>query len=257
MASLALAFGLGAGGAYAIPADTLPGGMSYESVGLNGADNSRSSTTVGELDYTGHPGCGGVCTATTTLGADPGESISMDEVLYKGGGGGYTTAEIGYYFKVLGTGTTTIHLHAADSLVSLGGSSAQTYLLIGLAGNNPTNFYNFTNAGYIYQDTDCANRCSSGVANYTAPSPLAADKVLVIARGMTYFVDEALYLYANNSGIQTTVSADPTFSTAPGDTIEFSPGVTSAVPEPAAWTMMLFGVAVLGAATRARRKALA
>src|ERR1700677_775740 len=83
MSALVLAFGLSAGNVYA----ALPAPVSYEYFGLNFADNIVTSDAVGTLTYTGGPGCGGICTATTSLGADPSETIDVDQVIYEGTGG--------------------------------------------------------------------------------------------------------------------------------------------------------------------------
>jgi hypothetical protein len=118
--SSAAVLGLAAGVAHAVPA-----AISYEYFGLNYADNEATSNTVGVLDYTGGPGCGGTCTATTALGHDPSETIDVDQVVYDGGGGGYSLAELGYYFKIPGSGQTTIHIHAGDSLQATANGFAQ------------------------------------------------------------------------------------------------------------------------------------
>ena len=241
----AAALGVATGVAYAVPA-----AISYEYFGLNFALSEATSHTVGVLDYTGGDGCGGTCTATTALGHDPSETIDVDQVVYDGTGGGYSMAELGYYFEVPGSGTTMVHIHAGDSLHATANGYAQAYLAVGPANIYYTSFNNFLS--YTYQDTDCLEYCDEGVGG--APRPLPSNQALVVTRGQYYLVEEWIQVGAATSGVQLTDSADPTITTSPGDTILFSPGVLSAVPEPAAWTLMIVGFTGLGAAARTRRR---
>ena len=83
----------------------LPNAVSYEYVGLNYASNVVTSSTVGTLEYTGLPGCGGLCSATTQLGAIPSVSATVNEVyfdIYHTAGGGVQST-LGYYIEYLNT----------------------------------------------------------------------------------------------------------------------------------------------------------
>jgi hypothetical protein len=246
--ALSAALACAAGAAHA----ALPSAVSYEYIGLNFAENIQTSSAIGTLDYTGGPGCGGVCTMTTALGADPSETIKVDEVVFEGTSGGGVDAQLGYYFEVPGSGMTTLDLHSADSLTSAGGNVSQAYIAVGPAGTEYTSLNNFLS--YSYQDTDCAGACTIGVANYTAPLPLPADQALAISKGTLYFLEEWVHVSPTPAGVQVTDEADPTLTGAPGTTILFSPGVTSAIPEPSTWSIMLLGVGSLGAAMRSRRR---
>ncbi len=246
-AMAALALGLAASSAHALPAP-----VSYEYFGLNFAINLQTSSTFGTLDYTGSPGCGGICTATTTLGSDPTETVEVYQVPYMGTGGGYSEAALGYYLEVMGSGVTTIYLHAGDSLMAPPSGFAQAYIAVGPAAMAYSSDNNFMS--YAYQDTDCAGYCADGVANAYTPLPLPADQPISIDEGVLYFVAEFVEIGAATSETQLTVMADPTFTAAPGVTILYSPGVTSGVPEPAAWSMMLVGFGGLGAAQRMSRR---
>jgi hypothetical protein len=229
----------------------LPSAVSYEYIGLNFAENIQTSSTIGTLNYDGGPGCGGVCTLTTALGADPSETIKVDEVVFEGTSGGSVDAQLGYYFEVPGSGVTTVNLHSGESLTSAGDSESQAYIAVGPAGSDYSSLNNFQS--YLFQDTDCDKSCTIGVANYTAPKPLPADQPLTITKGELYFLEEWVHVSPQPSGVQVTDLADPTITTMPGSSILFSPGVLSAVPEPSSWLMMLIGVGGLGAEMRARR----
>jgi hypothetical protein len=245
--ALAVVFASAAGTAHA----ALPSAVSYEYIGLNFAENIQTSSTIGTLNYDGDPGCGGVCTLTTALGADPSETIHVDEVVFEGTSGGSVDAQLGYYFEVPGSGVTTVNLHSGESLTSAGNSESQAYIAVGPAGVDYSSLSNFQS--YLFQDTDCDKTCSIGVANYTAPKPLPADEPLTITKGELYFLEEWVHVSPQPSGVQVTDFADPTITTMHGTSILFSPGVLSGIPEPSSWLMMLIGVGGLGAAMRARR----
>ena len=69
-----------------------------------------------------------------------------------------------------------------------------------------------------------------------------------------YLLQMFVTIYPDTSGTQLTASIDPTFSSAAqGGSFSFSPGVTSPVPVPASWTLMLLGLGALGATVRRRR----
>ena len=78
LCTLATAFFFASGSASAV---VLPNALSYEYFGLNFANNILTSNTVGTLDYSGQSGCGGICSATTQLGASP--SVSATEMKSK------------------------------------------------------------------------------------------------------------------------------------------------------------------------------
>ena len=116
------------------PTTPLPNAMSYEYFGFNYAENIATSTTVGTLTYTGKPGCGGICTATTTLGGDPTVSLNVSEVTYEGGSGGYAVADLSYYVEYNNApGNYAVNLHALDALAVDSASQAQAYLGFGPA----------------------------------------------------------------------------------------------------------------------------
>lgn len=245
----------GAGGAV-----ILPNAVSYEYFGLNYANNIVTSNTVGTLDYSGHPGCGGTCTAITQLGASPSVSATVNEVyfdIYRTGGGGVQSS-LGYYVEYLNTdGLYNVNLHATDSLSAADGAAVSASLRFGQAGPSITSFNNFTSLAF--QEADCLNRCPSpGFAIPTAPfSP--NNQVQMVANQL-YFIQMDVLISPISSGIQNTGMIDPTFSSAFGGQFIFSPGVfagTSAVPEPSIWAMMLLGFGGLGAVVRRRRSRVA
>src|SRR5258708_19509569 len=100
-------------GAAAVPANAtvLPNALSYEYFGLNFANNILTSNTVGTLDYSGQPGCGGICSATTQLGASPSVSATVNEVVFQATGGGGVEAKLTYYLENDNAPqTSTVHL---------------------------------------------------------------------------------------------------------------------------------------------------
>jgi hypothetical protein len=242
--------------AHAIVPIVLPGALSYEYFGLNFAVNIDTSNSVGVLNYGGHPGCGGVCTATTALGSIPTAAVNVNEVAFDTAGGGYAEAELAYYVEYLNApGTYTVDLHTTDHL-SVSGSlaNAQAYLGFGPAGSDPTSFNNFSSIAY--QDTDCAVACSTGVANYTSPAPLPGTESVQMIEGKPYELQIWVTINPGTTGTPLSASVDPYFtSTVPGGTFVFSPGVTNfapAVPEPATWILTLIGFAAFAAFYRRR-----
>jgi hypothetical protein len=239
----------------------LPGAVSYEYFGLNDANNIATSSTVGSLNYTGDPGCGGTCIATTSLGADPSVSLNVNEVVYNGTGGGYAQAELGYYVEYQNAtpGTYTVDLHASDTFSISAGENGQAYIAFGPAGEEPGTLNDFS--AYTYQDTDCVTACSEGVANYTDPQPFPASEAVQMVANTPYFLVIYDEIGLTTSGLQSSASIDPTFTTdAQGGDFIFSPGVLSSlsgVPEPATWSMFLLGFGAIGWTLRSRRNASA
>jgi hypothetical protein len=117
LGAIAVAAALTAGSAHAGGLTILPDAISLEYFGLNFANNILTSQTIGTLDYGGHPGCGGICVATTALGASPSVSVQVNEVVYQATGGGAAQATLGYYVEYVNTpGTYAVDLHASDLL---------------------------------------------------------------------------------------------------------------------------------------------
>jgi hypothetical protein len=240
-------------------AHALPDAVSYEYFGLNYALNVATSSTVGVLNYSSGPGCGGICTATTTLGSDPSVSLSVSEVAYQGAGGGYAEAELTYYVQYNNApGNYAVNLSASDSLPVLPKGSpaqAQAYLAFGLATppTSPPGTPSFQS--YLVNETDCANGCSNGVANYLSPQPFPLVIPVVMAANTPYLVQMFVTIHPGTTGIQLGATVDSTFSTsALGGTFSFSPGITSAVPEPETSAMMLPGLGLLGFLARRRKQ---
>jgi hypothetical protein len=250
LAAAAASFALG-GAAQASAIVTLPGALSYEYFGFNFAINVQTSTSVGTLDYSGGPGCGGVCTATTALGHSPSVALKANEVVFEATGGGFAEAELTYAVEYLNTpGTYTVALHANDNLSAMPSpAQGQAYIAFGPAGPSPGTFQ-----AIDFQDTDCVNGCQTGVANYTAPAPIPAVTSLQMVANTPYLLQMWVTISPGDTAVPLSASVDPTFSTsATGGRFIFSPGI-SGVPEPAAWALMLVGLAGLGAALRSRTR---
>jgi hypothetical protein len=123
--------------AYATTVDStsiLPNAISYAYFGLNFAVNIKESHTVGTLNYTGQPGCGGDCHATTTLGSSPSVSATVNEVVFDNTSGGVVQARLGYYVAYLNSpGTYGVNLHAIDTLSAPDGRAISAGLKFGPA----------------------------------------------------------------------------------------------------------------------------
>jgi hypothetical protein len=140
---MATFLGASVGEAGASGVTVLPNAVSYEYFGLNFAINIATSSSVGTLNYTGDPGCGGTCTATTSLGSDPSVSLNVNEVTFQNTSGGFAEAELGYYVEYVNTpGTYTVVLHSGDTLSvpfsPAFPSAGQAYLGFGPAGSDTT-----------------------------------------------------------------------------------------------------------------------
>ena len=247
----AASFGVGLGGpAEAVTvtsASVLPGAISSESIGLNFAMNGRESSTVGTLDYTGQPGCGGICTLTTTLGSDPSASININEIAYANTAGGKAEAALGYYVAYLGTdGEHSVTVHTADLIDNAGDVPFEDELTIGQADKYYSFFNNFLTKDL--DEADCNDNC--------VVHPPITDTVFQMKANTLYFVLLDVFMKPGVTGTQNTLTLDPTFSdNGAGGKFVFTPGVTdavAAVPEPASWAMMIAGFGVIGARMRRR-----
>jgi MYXO-CTERM domain-containing protein len=261
-ASALLLVGANAHAVTVVPTTLLPDAVSYEYFGLNYADNVATSTAIGTLNYGGKPGCAGNCTATTALGPDPFVSLSVAELPYNGASGGFSHAQLYYYVEYDNSvaGSYLVDMAAHDilpSIVSGGEASAQAFLAFGRAAQ-PFNALHPQFLSSLVSETDCANRCQQGVGNYLSPSAFPALISVEMTANVPYLVELDVWIYADSIGTQFDASIDPTFSTkATGGSFAFSPGVTSAVPEPTGSSALLAGVLglVAVAATRRRRQA--
>ena len=232
----------------------LPDAVSFEYFGLNFADNIRTSNTVGTLDYSGHPGCGGVCSATTQLGASPSVSATVNEVVFEHTSGGGVLVDLGYYVEYLNApGTYTVNLHAIDSLSAPDGSAVSAYLRFGVAGPSTSSFNNFSSI--VFEEADCMNGCPFG-GTFVPPGPFVPDHLVKMIANTPYFIQLGLKFASQPSHVQVSGMVDPVFSASTfGGTFIFSPGVfghSTSVPEPGAWMLMLSGFFAIGALARRR-----
>jgi len=230
-------------------ATVLPDALSYEYFGIGYASAIVTSNTVGTLDYTGHQGCGDTCTATTRLGSSPSVSATVNQVYFDifRTGGGEVQAKLAYYVEYTNpvAGTYTVNLHSTDSLSAPDQSAVSASLLFGQAGASTTSFNNF--ATLTFQETQCVNSCPSA-----APKPTGAfipDNLVQMVANTPYFVQMTVLLDPRSSGMPISGSIDPMFTTnSLGGKFIFSPGVfdvSSGVPEPSTWAMMILGFAGL------------
>ena len=244
-----------------VPTTLLPDAVSYEYFGLNYADNVATSNVIGTFNYGGKPGCAGNCTATTALGPDPSVSLSVAELPYNGASGGFSQAQLFYYVEYDNSvaGSYLVDLAAHDFLSSIapgGEASAQAYLAFGRA-TQPFDPFHPHFLSTLVSETDCANRCQQGVGNYLSPGPFPAVISVEMTANVPYLVELDVWIYADSIGTQYDAWIDPTFSTtATGGSFAFSPGVTSAVPEPAGASALFVGVLGLVAVAAKRRRRL-
>jgi hypothetical protein len=229
--------------------------VSYEYFGFNFVSNSVTSSTVGTLFYTGDPGCGGTCVATTQLGSDPSVSLNVNEVVYENTAGGGATSELGYYVEYQNPtpGTYAVTLHAPESLsIADGASNAFAYLAFGMADGAPATFNPFTS--YTLQEADCVNYgCNYIPVAGVTPAPFAADHLVQMVANTPYFVLLDVQINPSPTGVPLLASIDPQFSTdAAGGSFAYSSGVTdvNSTPEPGTLVLMLPVVALLGGLRR-------
>jgi len=200
------------------------------------------------LNGTFHNVGNGVMSAT--LGNDPAVLLGAMPALGFGHADG--SLEMNYQVEYFDPGApigTTIAatVDAADTILQVGGSAAEAVMTV--MGSTPA---------YLY----AAYNCSSGLGAAFCSAPIAGqpnapftDQTVTMTVNSPYTVHLSLQTYAF-SPVQVQVGIDPTFSApaSAGGEFIFSPGVTSGVPEPGIWAMMLVGLGGLGAAMRARRK---
>lgn len=236
----------------------MPNAISFEYFGLNFANNIRTSDAIGTLDYSGQPGCGGKCSATTQLGSSPSVSATVNEVVFQNTSGGRVQARLGYYVAYLNApGTYSVNLHATDSLSAPDGSFVSAALAFGRAGPSTGNFNNFLSR--TFEEADCLNGCPSpGFAIPTAP--FVADNLVQMEANTLYYIQLELLLAPGPSNVELNALIDPTFSTsASGGQFIFSPGVFAAAttPIPAALPLFASGLGALGAIGRRRKRKVA
>jgi len=220
----------------------LPNAVSYEYFGLNFQVNVQTSNTVGTLDYTGQPGCGGICKATTKLGSSPSVSAQVNEITFNGGAGGVVQASLGYYVAYINSpGTYNVNLHATHSISEPDGRQASAYVGLGQAGANTANLNNF--ASKTFEEAECVNGCPNGFGFPTGP--FADDHLVSMEANTLYYVELDLLFRPDATNLDVSAMIDPIFSASGGRFI-FSPGVfspgTAATPLPAALLLFISGL---------------
>jgi hypothetical protein len=242
-------------------AGAVPGGLAYSYFGIGeGAQYVVTSTNFGVLDYTGGSNCSGICTATTSLAGANGPSVDVkvSDVVTGDIGGGYVGAELYYYFEfVAAPGTYNAVVNAADMLNVVDGGTAQAYLGLGPAGTPPASLSTINQNLFTYsptfQETDCANGCGTGIANYTSPAPLGASPTTIQAN-VVYAVEMWVTLDPESDGIPMEAYLDPTITVDGSGTLVYSDGVSFDTPEPATASVLLAGLTGVGLARRRRGK---
>jgi hypothetical protein len=100
--------------------------------------------------------------------------------------------------------------------------------------------------------------CSSNETSCANPSDATVSSSVTVMANTDDTVDEYTTVSAEDYNATATATADPIFTLTPaekmqGYTLVVTPGVANgAVPEPAAWALMLAGFGLLGAAVRGR-----
>ena len=254
--ALLLWMSVSSGASPALAGPILPGAVSYEYFGFNFAENIATSTTVGTLTYSGGPGCGGTCIATTQLGSDPSVSLNVNEVVYENTGGGGAISELGYYVEYMNTpGTYTVKIETPESLsIADGASGAFAFLAFGPADGEAGTFNPFNS--YTLDEADCVNNgCGYIPVAGVTPAPFVTDHFVQMVANTPYFVLLDEEIEPSTTGQQLMAFIDPQFSTtATGGSFDYSSGVTDPSPEPAALILMLSGAALLGGLARHGRR---
>jgi hypothetical protein len=261
---LALGFAGGLNTARAVsvaPGQVLPSAISYEYFGLNYAPNIQTSNTVGTLDYTGGPGCGGTCLATTTLGSNPSVFATVNEVVFAAGSGGGVKAQLGYYVAYLNApGTYNVHVHATDNISVPAGdlTAVSAFLGFGKAGTNFANFNNFDGPRAL-EEADCVTFCPApGFLPSVPMGPFVADHLVSMEANTLYFMELDLLFNAQPTNNDVSALIDPAFFDDFGGTFVFSPGVFGPVatvtPIPGALPLFAAGLSGLGILGWRRRR---
>jgi len=186
----------------------------------------------------------GTGTISATLGVDP--TILLSATPANNGGGEsslFMSYQVEHYVPGALPGTTfAATVLTADQIDQTGLSAAQAILTI--SGIN----------GTIYTGYNCSAAAGAAFGCSTAlPNLPFADQAVTLVDNTVYDVDMTVDIYAHDP---VSAQIDPMFfaPSDPNGEFIFSPGVTSAVPEPAVWSMMLTGFGGLGAATRMSRR---
>jgi hypothetical protein len=180
---------------------------------------------------------------SATLGIDPTILLSASPA---NNGGGDSSLEMTYqvYYGSSDPAGTVVHppVLVSDKLDVTGDSAAEAFMVI--SGVN----------GIIYDSTDCQSGPGAAFGCRPGDAPLA-DQTLNMVVNTLYTVDMFVRIYAHDP---VSATIDPIFVNPPNGTGEFffSPGI-GGVPEPAAWTLMIGGFGLVGAALRRRRFAVA
>ena len=258
VASLSIHCAAGAseiGGVPILPDATISG-----SVGIGIAANGAVLTGPGMASLpAAFAGDWGFASLQASLGASPTIAITYDSVKeFQGSGGGAGSLTLNYWAQyynpnAVAGSTVDATLFTGDSLFQSGSSSVSAQLFI----EGPT--------GVIFLAQHCQsgrNGCDGGGNSFGSPFPASAN--IQLLQNVNYRVN--LLLQVSGFGIPPVDGIangviDPSFS-APagvGGRFIFSPGVTGtdAVPEPAAWSLVIAGFALAGAALRRRPLAAA
>ena len=196
----------------------------------------------------------GSATLSASLGSSPTISILYDSVReFQGSGGGSGELTLNYYTQYYDPGaaagaTVDATFSTSDTIVQTGSSSVFAQLFVDGPG------------GLVFLAQDCKstrNGCDGGGGASGAAFP--ATTHIQLLRNVNYRVN--MLLRVSGYGIPpvdgvANGTIDPTFS-APagaGGRFIFSAGVNggAAVPEPTAWSLLIFGFGLAGAMLRKR-----
>ena len=205
--------------------------VSGQTVTINGAETKYDNVSL--LEY-------GAISAS--LGTDPRAEVGFNSPY---GGTGYVDVryhviyadpDFGAPHPGGGGPTVMATLTALDSLSATGGT-ASDYLYV---------------QGQYFDYPYYVNHCVSDIGGCGGGNgtPVTSKMITMVVNE-----DYEVYLHVAVSGDEANAMLDPTFQAAPGSPaggrFVYSPSVGS-VPEPAAWTLMLIGMAGVGALARRR-----
>lgn len=188
--------------------------------------------------------------STVSVAPDPSITMHLQQLDNPLGGGDDSVTSLAYYVQwnaPVGTPAAYLTFTASDTLSYTGQASAYVYVRV-------SSYYGVNTPLAVEDCAGPTHDCYGGVAT----APLSSITSLLLAPNQPYrvYLEAGLNVgAAGGSADSATAILDPRISLPNGvpGTLSYSP--TVAVPEPAAWSLMLSGLALTGGLARRRRSA--